>query len=184
MTLEELIVHYGYLALFIGTYLEGETILIIAGYLAQDGILDLPLVIIAAWLGSFAGDQTFFFIGHYKGMRFLDGHPGLQRNAVKAFALLHRHQVAVILGFRFLYGIRNVTPFVIGTSGYKPLRFFILNFMGAMVWAIAFASFGYHLGNLAETMLEDIETYEKAILAVIGGSLLVWFLWRNFKQKK
>ena len=182
MTLQELIVHYGYLALFVGTFLEGETILIIAGYLAQDEFLDLPLVIVAAWLGSFAGDQTFFFIGRYKGIRFLDHHPGLQRNADKAFKLLLRHQIAVILGFRFLYGIRNVTPFVIGTSGYNPLRFFVLNLISALVWAIAFASFGYHLGNMAETILDDVEKYEKTILAAGFTFGLIYFLWRNLRK--
>jgi len=184
MSLEELIIQYGYLALFIGTFLEGETILIIAGYLAQEGILDLPLVILAALFGSFGGDQTFFFIGHFKGIRFLDKRPGLQRSAAKAFALLHRHQIAVILGFRFLYGIRNVTPFVIGSSGYSPVRFFLLNFLGALVWAISFACFGYQLGNLAETMLDDVENYEKAIFGIIAGIALVFFLWRNYRKNR
>ncbi len=184
MSLEELIVQYGYLALFIGTFLEGETILIIAGYLAQNGVLDLPLVILAALFGSFGGDQMFFFIGHFKGMSFLDKRPGLRENAAKAFDLLHRHQIAIILGFRFLYGIRNVTPFVIGSSGYKPLRFFILNFLGALVWAITFACFGYNLGTLAERLLDDVENYEKIILSAIGGIALVWYLFRELRKRK
>ena len=183
MTLEGLIVQYGYLALFIGTYLEGETILIIAGYLAQDGMLDLTLVILAAWLGSFAGDQTFFFIGHFKGVRFLDRHPGMKNNAAKAFRLLHRNQIAVILGFRFLYGIRNVTPFIVGSSGFNPIRFFFLNCLGALVWAITFASLGYNLGNVAENILDDVEEYEKTILAIICVTALIWFLWLNRKGK-
>jgi len=184
MSLEELIVKYGYLALFIGTYLEGETILIIAGYLAQDEILDLPLVILFALLGSFAGDQTFFFIGYFKGISFLNKRPSLKNNADKAFRLLYRHQIGLILGFRFLYGIRNVTPFVIGCSGFPPLRFFALNFLGALVWAISFASLGYHLGNFAETVLDDIERYEKLILGVLCLSLILFFLWRRFRKSR
>ncbi len=184
MSLEELIVQYGYLALFIGTFLEGETILIIAGYLAQDGILDLPLVILAALFGSFGGDQTFFFIGHLKGISFLDKRPGLHKKAAKVFSLLHRHQIAIILGFRFLYGIRNVTPFVIGSSGYRPLRFFILNFLGALVWAITFACFGYNLGTLAERLLDDVESYEKIIFSAIAGIALVWYAWRRIRKHK
>ena len=184
MTLEGLIAQYGYLALFIGTYMEGETILIIAGYLAQDGMLDLTLVILAAWLGSFAGDQTFFLIGHFKGMRFLDRHPAMQSNVSKTFRLLNRNQIAVILGFRFLYGIRNVTPLVVGSSGFNPIRFFFLNCLGALVWAISFASFGYNLGNVAENILDDVEEYEKTILAIICITALIWFLWRNRKKNK
>lgn len=183
MSLQDWVVQYGYLALFIGTFLEGETILIVAGYLAQDGMLDLPLVIVAALFGSFGGDQTFFYIGHFKGIRFLERRPALQSSAAKAFRLLHRHQIAVILGFRFLYGIRNVTPFVIGSSGYSPLRFFLLNFLGALVWAIAFASFGYHLGNVAETLLEDVERYEKYALGAIAALALTAMLWRKRRRQ-
>lgn len=184
MTLEGLIVQYGYLALFIGTFLEGETILIIAGYLAQDGILDLPLVILAALLGSFGGDQTFFFIGHFKGTSFLDKRTSLHLKAAKAFKMLHRHQIAVILGFRFLYGIRNVTPFVIGSSGYSPLRFFVLNFIGALVWAISFACFGYHLGTMAEALLDDVEHYEKLAFGVVCVIALVYFVLRGLSKRK
>ncbi len=183
MSLAELIVHYGYAALFVGTFLEGETILIIAGYLAQDGFLDLPLVILAAFLGTFAGDQTFFFLGRHKGVGFLARRPAWRRNTEKAFALLNRYQVAVILGFRFLYGIRNVTPFVIGSSGLHPLRFFILNFLGAATWAVAFGSLGYHLGTFVEVVLRDVKKYEMIGLAVVGFLALAYFLWSNVRKK-
>jgi membrane protein DedA with SNARE-associated domain len=173
MSLEALIIQYGYLALFIGTFLEGETILIIAGYLAQDGVLDLRLVTLAAFLGSFSGDQFFFFLGRYKGIGFLAKRPHWQQKTQKAFALLSRHQIPIILGFRFIYGIRNVTPFVIGSMGLRPIRFFILNGLGAATWAIAFASFGYHLGRFVEVVLPDIARYEMLVLAVLCIILLV-----------
>jgi membrane protein DedA with SNARE-associated domain len=183
MSLEELIVRYGYLALFAGTFLEGETILIVAGYLAQDGFLDLPLVILAAFLGTFAGDQTFFFLGRYKGMAFLAKRPAWQGKTAKAFALLNRHPVGVILGFRFLYGIRNVTPFAIGAGGLPPWRFFVLNFLGAAVWAIIFGSMGYHLGTFVEKVMRDVAKYEMLGLAGFFGGALVYLLWLNVRKK-
>ena len=107
----------------------------------------------------------------------------MKNNAAKAFRLLHRNQIAVILGFRFLYGIRNVTPFIVGSSGFNPIRFFFLNCLGALVWAITFASLGYNLGNVAENILDDVEEYEKTILAIICVTALIWFLWLNRKGK-
>lgn len=181
--MEALILHYGYTALFVGTFLEGETILIIAGYLAQEGMLDLPWVIIAAFLGSFAGDQSFFFIGRYKGMGFLAQRPAWQGKTEKAFALLTRHQIPIILGFRFLYGIRNVTPFVIGSTGLHPLRFFVLNFIGAAVWAIAFGSMGYHLGTFVEVVLRDVAKYEMLVLAGLFAALLMYLLGSMLRKR-
>ena len=182
MPLEDLIVQYGYLALFVGTFLEGETILIVAGYLAQNGYLDLVLVIVSAFLGTFAGDQLFFFLGRSKGMRFLDKRPTWKAKAKKVFSLLHRHQVGVILGFRFLYGIRNITPFVIGSSGFNPLRFFVLNFLGALAWAIAFGSIGYHIGTVADSFLDDVKKYEMMVFGAVLVIALVYYCWTHWRK--
>lgn len=178
MDLQQLIIDYGYLALFIGTFLEGETILIIAGFLAHSGYLDLHLAILAAFLGTFAGDQTFFYLGRAKGIAFLEKRPLWHSKTDKVFDLLHRHQIKVVLGFRFLYGVRNVTPFVIGASKMHPAKFFGLNFLGAMIWAISFGYIGYEFGSIAETVLGRIQEYEAYLL---GGLILIGVLlfWRN-----
>ena len=65
MSLTSLIEDYGYLALLIGTFLEGETILVLAGFAAQRGHLEIEWVIVVAFIGSFSGDQLFFYIGRF-----------------------------------------------------------------------------------------------------------------------
>jgi len=178
MSLQELIIHYGYAVLFIGTFLEGETILIAAGFLASLGYLNLPWVVIAAFLGSFSGDQTFFYLGRTKGIQFLEKRGGWRRKVEKTFALLHRHQIPLVLGFRFLYGIRNVTPFVIGAAGLCPFRFFILNFLGALIWAIAFGYAGYEFGDVAELTFHGTKEYELIIFGVLVAAVCILF-WRS-----
>ena len=183
MSFEDLIIHYGYLALFVGTFLEGETILVIAGYLAQHGFLDLPFVILTACFGSFSGDQSFFFLGHYKGLGYLTRNTAWRSKVERAFALLHRHQIAVILGFRFIYGIRNATPFVIGASGVPPLRFVPLNFLGAGVWAAVFGTVGYSLGSFVDLALKSVKRYEMIGLGILCCVALAYFLWSNMRKK-
>jgi membrane protein DedA with SNARE-associated domain len=60
--LQEVIRDYGYVALFIGTFLEGETILLLAGFAVQTGQfgLELQYIILTAFVGSLSGDQTAF----------------------------------------------------------------------------------------------------------------------------
>jgi hypothetical protein len=57
--LRTLLETYGYPAIFIGSIIKGETVLILAGMLSFLGYLDLHWVIPAAFLGSFGGDQFF-----------------------------------------------------------------------------------------------------------------------------
>lgn len=63
MTLSDLVGHYGYLAVAVGCVLEGETVLLMAGYAAHRGMLDLPGVMAVALASSFAGDQFWFWLG-------------------------------------------------------------------------------------------------------------------------
>lgn len=179
MSLEQLISTYGYTAIAIGTFLEGETVLVLGGFAAHRGYLDLTWVIIWAFLGTLFGDQLYFYIGRSRGMAFINRRPRWQARSERVYKLLHKHQYLLILGFRFLYGLRTVTPFLLGASGIPKFRFMILNLIGAAIWAVAIGVLGYLFGNTIELLLNDIKRYELwlfAGLAVLG--LLVWcFYW-------
>lgn len=173
MDLIGLLSTYGYLALFIGTFLEGETILIIAGFIASTtGALSLPWCILAAFLGSFAGDQTAFYIGRYN-KKFLEKRlKKWECRIERVHRLLEKHQVLVLVSFRFFYGFRNITPFAVGTSNISPLRFFILNGIGAAIWAVSFGVGGYYLGDVLERFLQEAKWWVAGgLLAVI---VIVW----------
>ena len=64
---QNVITGLGYLAILTGTVIEGETVLIAAGFAAQRGYLSLPLVLLAAWVGAASGDHFFFALGRCKG---------------------------------------------------------------------------------------------------------------------
>lgn len=187
MSIEILIQKFGYLAILIGAFLEGETILVIGGFAAHRGYLMLPYVILAAFVGTLFGDQLFFFIGRFKGREFLDRRPKWRLRAKKAQQLLERHQTLVIIGFRFIYGIRTVTPFVLGMSHVKTWYFVILNILSALVWAITISTAGYFFGLAMEALLNDIERYEKTaffLIALVG--LILWLIhyWRKRKGEQ
>lgn len=164
-----LIHDYGYLAMLAGTFLEGETILILGGVAAHLGALDLPLVMLTAFVGSSAGDQLYYFIGKWKGQAVLDYFPKWHAPAHKVFRRLERHKNLVILSFRFFYGLRNVTPFVLGITRVETSRFVILNLIGAAVWSVSFATIGFLMGEAHERILG------KGYGPILLGALLVLF---------
>ena len=61
--METFLQSYGYLAVMLGTFLEGETILVLGGLAAHQGYMALSGVILSAFAGSLCGDQLFFFLG-------------------------------------------------------------------------------------------------------------------------
>lgn len=173
--LSEMIAKYGYLAVFVGTFFEGETILVLGGFAAHRGYLELPYVMLAAFVGTFLGDQLYYFIGRRWGVRLLDKRPRWRERSAKAMALLHKYDVIFILSFRFIYGVRSVSPFVIGMSGISPMRFMPLNLIAAFIWAIAVGLLGYLFGEVFQMYLAEIKQYEFYILGGIAGiGLLLW----------
>ena len=112
-------------------------------------------------------------------------HPGWLAPAELVFNKLKKHQNLLILSFRFLYGIRTVTPFAIGMSEVSHLRFTLLNIIGAGIWAIASA--GYYFGQAVETVMGDIKKYELQVMAaIVVLASLVWVIhfYRQHRSKQ
>lgn len=187
MSLEQLVTDYGYLALFIGTFLEGETIMVLSGLAAKRGFLELHWVMLVGGLGSLLGDQFFFFLGRRHRNRPVVRFPTMRDKMVLAGGLLDRHRVPVMLGFRFLYGLRAVLPYVIGAGPVRVPTFFVLNLLGAIVWAASVAWGGYALGTGLELFLGKLKKYELWVFGGLAGlGLLVWLLnyWRARRRRR
>jgi len=188
MDFEALLQSYGYYAILIGTFLEGETILILGGVAAQFGSLDLSLVILSAFVGSSFGDQLYYYIGRWKGKSLLNAFPRWQPSADRVFYHIEKHQNLIMLTFRFFYGLRNATPFVLGITRVSTTRFLLLNLTGAAVWALAFASCGYLLGDAHERIMG--KGYGLILLGVLAlifsGIWLIrrWLLARQAARKQ
>ncbi|QAX81420.1 DedA family protein [Candidatus Pseudomonas adelgestsugas] len=180
--LQQFLHDFGYFALFLGTFFEGETILVIAGFLAFRGYMDIKIVIVVTFFGSYAGDQLWYFLGRKHGRKLLSRKPRWQVMCDKALEHLCKHPDIWVLSFRFIYGLRTVMPIAIGLSGYPPTRYLTFNGIGAAIWATALGSAAYHFGSVLENMLNIVTKYELWILwilLVLGFSLQ---LRRRFKN--
>ena len=69
MDVATLVHSYGYAAVFVGSFLEGETVAALGGLAAHRGYLALPWVIAIAAAGGFLSDQVFFGVGRLGGVR-------------------------------------------------------------------------------------------------------------------
>jgi membrane protein DedA with SNARE-associated domain len=155
---------YGYPAIVLGTILEGETILVLAGLLSFWGIFELPKVIIMGFLGSLAGDQFLFYCGRLQGGWFISKNKRLRERVEKIQRLLKKYQNLIIFGFCFLYGLRMVMPVVLGLDRtLKGSRFLILNGAGALIWSVLIASAGYFFAETMIWILKDLKKIKMII---------------------
>ncbi len=150
VSIETIIARYGLPALFLGAGIEGETIVVTGGIFVRHGLLPLTGAMAAAAAGSFVADQLLFTLGR----RFRE-HPRVRRIAARpgfsrALELLERHPTGFIFTFRFIYGLRTVSPIAIGTSRVSHRQFVMLNAIAATVWGVTFTAAGYLFGEAIE----------------------------------
>lgn len=176
--MEQLIGTWGYLAVVLGTFFEGETILVLGGFAAHQGFLRLDLVVASAFAGSLCGDQVWFWVGRRFGRRWLERHPGKAVLVERVAALLDRWGAWFVLSFRFLYGLRSVSPLAIGLSSISARRFTLLNIVSAAVWAGIVGCLGYVFGNAVEVTLGKLKLWEHRIMAAAAIALALYGLHR------
>ena len=175
MDLETLITNYGYLAVLIGTLFEGESIMILGGFFAFRDYLDLPWVMVCGFLGTYSSEAFFYYLGKTRGAIFIKRKSKWRNKARRIFQLLHRHKYLLIIGHRFIYGMRSITPFAVGVSGIKPMTFAMLNAIGAALWTLTIGSAGYFFGHALNKHLAEIDRYEHWVLLVVFG--IIFCLW-------
>jgi membrane protein DedA with SNARE-associated domain len=178
--------HYGYWAVFFGVMLEnaglpvpGETILIIAGFLAADGHFRLPLVMLIAATGAVTGDNIGFAIGHHYGRNFLFRYgrfflltPGRLNHINDYFA---RYGNKTILVARFITGLRVFAAVLAGASYMRWRVFLVYNVAGAILWSVIISSLGYVFGQSWPLLVRWIgRSGTFMMLVLVAGAVIAW----------
>jgi membrane protein DedA with SNARE-associated domain len=166
LLVENFLQQYGYIALLIGSFLEGESALLIASSLIHRGVFYFPFTVLAAFGGSFISDWVYYLVGRWNGKYFVKKRPKLQDRVKPVTDFFHRHRLAILLSYRFLYGFRIVIPLVIGMSGLAPATYLFYSILNGIIWATIVTSAGYGIGLLLDLTVQSVENN---LLLVIAG---------------
>jgi membrane protein DedA with SNARE-associated domain len=156
-------------------------LVLFAGYAAHSGALDLGTLIVACWLGSFAGDVFRFWIGRRFGTRWLGRFPRTERMVQIAARLADRHYVWMILFHRYPHGIRGVAGFAYGLSRLPWSVFLALNFVAAGLWSCAVVAAGYAFGQFSEKVMNDTSSGLGVVMLVVFLGLS-WILSKRLER--
>jgi len=147
---EDFLDEYGYVALLLGTFFEGETAILVASSLIHRGILEGPYLVFFGFAGSFISDWLYYLIGRFNGKYFIERRPGLKAKVAPVQAFFETNQLQILLTYRFLYGFRVIIPLLIGMSAVKPLQYLFYTLLGGVFWASTVATVGYWFGRLLD----------------------------------
>ena len=171
--IETLIAQYGLPAILLGAGLEGETVAILAGVIVHAGTLAFGPVVLAVALGSFMADQVWFACGrHFRGSRLVrrvSARPFFE----KAIAAFERRPILFTFGFRFVYGLRTVSPIAIGTTRLPTMRFLVINAVAAAAWALVFVSAGDWFGHAIQAAFGALRSHHRLLVCAVVAPLFV-----------
>ena len=182
MNITHFITLYGYWALFVGCLAEGETVTLLGGLLAHEGLLLYWGTVSVAALGGITGDMVLYFIGRRYGGQLLRRFKKARPNLMRTNKMILRHPLWFVMGVRFMYGFRLVGPLMIGASRLSPVKFIIFNIIGAIVWALIFVTLGYLGGEMIAPWLAKVDHHLKYAFFLLVAVVLVWLVPRVIRR--
>lgn len=183
--MEAHIATYGYLAIFAGTFFEGETTVLIGGIFSKLAYMEIEKVIAIAFAGTLAGDCTFFFLGKLLRRNFIDRFEFLRSKVPLANRIIRRFGNHIIFFVRFFVGVRGIILSLLGCTEIRKRTFFLYSSLSAAIWSILVGLAGYFFGNVISIFVSDIKRYERFVLpAILAVVLVVIMVYRHIVTKR
>jgi membrane protein DedA with SNARE-associated domain len=169
-------------ALFFGFVFPGETAIVVAGVLASQHRVSLPILLLVIVASAIVGDSVGYEVGRRFGDRLLDTkllRKHRDRLGGAQDLLRRRGALAVFIG-RFTAVLRAIMPALAGSARMPYGRFLIFNALGGITWGIGFTIGGY----LAGTAFEQVAQWAGRVLAIIVAAvvlvaLVLWWIRRK-----
>jgi membrane-associated protein len=152
--------------LLVGMFLPGDSLLFTAGFLASQGILNFPLLLVITFVAAVAGDTTGYITGKRYGHKVFKKDDALflnKKHIERSEAFYAKHGGKTLILARFTPVVRTIAPILAGVGKMTYRKFFIFNLIGAFLWAVGVTSLGYFLGNV----IPDVERY------IIPGVIII-----------
>lgn len=168
-----------YTAIVLGSLVEGETAVVLAGFASHQGYAPWWAVTLLAATINFCWDQASYALGRLRGRWLLAHLPAVRRGVERILPLLERRRRWIIFGVRFMYGLRTAGPIALGLSRVSWREFVLFNALGALVWAMTFSGLGFFYGKVIAIFVGEVSRYEaRAVMAIIVGGLVWYALYR------
>lgn len=189
---------FGYVAVSALIFLENifppipsELILPLSGFLVTKTSMTLPLVIVAATVGSVVGAYILYGIGRLlsqerlegffdtKPMRMLGFHSD---DVAKAIDWFDRKGQITVLICRCIPVVRSLISIPAGTAKMNMALFAVYTLVGSLVWNTILCTLGFWAGDAWEQITAQAEWFSSVVkigIIVVAVIVVVW--WVKFR---
>jgi membrane-associated protein len=152
--------------LFVGCFLPGDSLLVIAGVLAWEHYLSLSLLLTLVTLCAVAGDQLGYAIGRKAGDTLYqreDTKLFKRRHLQEAHEFYEKHGAKAVIIARFVPIIRTFCPPVAGAAKMNYRRYLTYDIFGGLLWVWSMVLVGYTIGHA----VPHVDKWLHLVIAVV-----------------
>ena len=176
---------YGYYLIFaggvleglflVGFYVPGSTVMLLGAALSAQGILSLPLVVLAGTSGLMLSYTVDYVLGRY-GWHYIFSRFGMQEEMNETKEKLEKHHIKSFLLGYISPGSASFVATASGVVKVPFVRFFLLSFLSQSVWGMMWGTIAFRAGiPLVEFMLKNV-----FFVVILLG--IFWFGKKYFKK--
>ncbi|MCU0660336.1 MAG: DedA family protein [Candidatus Pacebacteria bacterium] len=164
-----------YVLLFLAIVIEGELAMIIAGILAQIGVLDLVMVLSVAYAGAVGKTVLWYYLGMLlKKIKYAQKFFSyLEKRVLYLFPRLREHPFWSIFFSKFIYGINHFTLVLSGFMRLDFKTYLKAELSSSVLWVLGMLSLGYFASTAAIGYSKEFHKFSLIILLFILAFILV-----------
>jgi len=139
------------IASFLMPFLPGDALIFTIGLLAQEGSLNIYLVIPLLIFAAILGDNVNYYVGKRFGDYIMNSEKDFfikKKHLEKAKDFFDKNGKNSIIIARFVPVIRTIVPFLCGSTKVKYSTFLSFSMIGAVLWVGVIGLLGYNLGKI------------------------------------
>jgi membrane protein DedA with SNARE-associated domain len=165
--------------------IPSELVMPPAGYLAQQGEMNMLVAILCGTAGSLVGAYANYFAAHYLGRPLILKYGKYvwitEEKFAKVESFFHKHgEISTFIG-RLLPVIRHLISLPAGLAGMHHWKFSLYTLLGAGIWCTVLTWIGYFIGK--EQALIMKYSHQAVLGVVVFSALLIAvYVWRHKKN--
>ena len=163
-----------------------EVVMPPAGYLAQQGEMNIWVAILLGTLGSLVGAYANYFAAHWLGRPLILKYGRYVWITEEKFAKVEQYfkdhgEISTFIG-RLLPVVRHLISLPAGLSGMNHTKFTVYTLAGAGIWVTILTYIGYFIGANQELIMRY--SHQALIGVVIFSAVLVAvYVWRHRRKQ-
>jgi membrane protein DedA with SNARE-associated domain len=166
--------------------IPSELIMPPAGYLAQQGQMNMAVAILCGTAGSLIGAYANYFAAHYLGRPLVLKYGKYVWITEEKFAKVEKYfkdhgEISTFIG-RLLPVVRHLISIPAGLAGMNHVKFSLYTLFGAGIWVTVLSYIGYFIGENQELIMKY--SHQALIGVVVVSIVIITVYVRNHRRKK